>query len=323
MKNKHSDEHNNEPSKSNPPILAPSHARTERMAMSPRKPKAPSTPQKKHTSRPEFGSADTVKTEIFSSVKIRTEFSTPQKRYSLSQNNPFENVSPSETKTPVASPFKIQEVGPTPQMSGRVLSILDIQSFTPIKITTPSKLLFSSASKSTGGLGNCPAISTPVSASNKRSHDSIDEFIPETPQSNVSTPIKTPRKEIVDFVSGTPKYFHQPMAPINSGRDFDTDSDSDEEHTSINRQFAQRSLSHIIAEFREIQEHQIDEEEEIMREIENGELDPDSLGEIQGDQSELNPEKPEGHKVYKKKGLKRSHRRHVSKLLKAIFLFIN
>lgn len=227
-------------------------------------------------------------------------YTTPQK-----ENEALSFGTPSETRTPLTSPMKLQEVGPTPQLSGRVLGIFDAQALspfrTPTKSSTPNGLF--SASKS-GGLEDCQVITTPNSS--KRKLD--DDTIPHTPQSNVSTPMQTPRKS-PNAIAATPKYFHQSTLVVESKLDSEG-SESDDDFP-IGRQRAKRGLSSIIAELREIKEQHLDEEEEILREIENDSIDPDMLGEVQGDEDELDPEKPEGFKVYKKKGQKRTTRRHV------------
>lgn len=305
------------------PILMSSHANKERTAFgTPQKTRPqPATPQK---ARPPMSTPEKSRPEFATPRKIKPQFATPQKtkpQFATPQNPtatlaPF---SPPESTTPIMSPAKLQEVGPTPQLSGKVLGILDSQSFspfrTPIKAVTPNGLFGGVIKSSGGGLEDCPVISTPTSGSAKRKRDTNDENeIPETPHSNASSsPVSTPRRAVSRILPGTPKYFHQAATRVDSGINFsDTDSDSEEEFGGKGRLRAQRGLSSIIAELRENKYQQIDEEEDILREIENESYDPDMLGEVQGDEDELNPEHPEGFKVYKKKGQKRTTRRHIS-----------
>lgn len=305
-------------SASKPSAATPSKASNEKAEFSTPKKK----PQKPiiQENQPEFVTPQKLKHYISTPSKRTTQRSSPQKAPPTSSTpkraNSLQTTS-TDVKTPMASPAKLQEIGPTPQLSGKVLGILDTELFTfqtPTKSLTPSSNMFSATSKALGGLENCPAISTP--GSTKRKHTNIDNHaMPETPRSNLSTPAITPRKSPADFIAGTPKYFHQSVTLIENDKnlsDLDTESDEDD-FAPLNRRGASRGLSSIIAELRELQEQRIDEEEEILREIENEAIDPDTLGEIQGYEDELNPERPEGFKVYKKKGQKRTTRRHISK----------
>lgn len=286
----------------------PSQAHTDRIAnMTPKKsrPQASinlennTTPKKK---APEFSTPRKIKITTPQKHSGKA-FSTPQKEHGVQAESPRVH------STPTASPMGVQEVGPTPQMSGRVLGIFDAQTLSPFGTPTKSSQsveIFSAANS--GSLEDCPAISTPKS--NKRKLDDLRDSIPHTPQSHFSTPIQSPSKG-QDAVAATPKYFHQSSIVIDdymSGTDTDSDDD-----VPMGRQRAKRGLSNIIAELREIKDRQLDDEEDIMRqmEMENENFDPDMLGEVQGDADELNPEKPEGFKVYKKKGQKRTTRRHV------------
>lgn len=235
------------------------------------------------------------------------EFLTPRK---INSQNNIVMMSPhmlpplQKIATPVKqvdSPSKVSEIGPTPQKFGKVLGLLDVDPLTPVKPSSTRK-----------SLDGCASISTP-----KRKRADKDEG-----DENVAT-LETPKKDpAVVLIPDTPVYLNTGTSRVVETLPDSEYSDSDEEVGITKPRFG---LSSMIAEYRELQqelqENILDENEEILRELEAEELgfDPESLAEEPGRADEVNPE---GHVPLKKKGQKRSTRRHVSKLKEDLHILL-
>jgi DNA replication regulator SLD2 len=209
-------------------------------------------------------------------------------------------------------------VGPTPQKTGKVLGIFE--SFIDVASTPPRPSTHTVAAE----------LGTPSKSVGK-------ERVP------VSPPFSTPRKRKIAEVSGKKEkdIFATPTA-LREWKPHGPADDADSPRVRRPPPRPERGLSSMLKELREMEAHALDEEEEAMREMEVAEAAEAAGEEVPKkkekkkeaplfDEVELPPLPPgafveetlqdeddgekkggEERKVWKKKGLKRQHRRVIS-----------
>jgi DNA replication regulator SLD2 len=213
-------------------------------------------------------------------------------------------------------------VGPTPQKTGRVLGIFD--SFIDLESTPPR-------STQRGQIEQ----GTPSKTKKDRVSASPSPRIKE----DETSPFLTPRKRKLGEMNTAPRsgggrgnVFATPSA-LREWRPPTVDGELDSPQVRRPPPMPKRGLSSMLKELREMEDHALDDEEEAMREMEaeaagqSPVRKPKKTASI-FDQPELPPLPPgafveetpvhghdeEGEKTWKKKGLKRQHKRVISGL---------
>ncbi|KAI5789867.1 DNA replication/checkpoint protein [Pyronema domesticum] len=203
------------------------------------------------------------------------------------------------------------QVGPTPQKTGRVLGIFD--SFIDVESTPPRSIHATPTKKKFEGLDRVSA--SPASIAKSHKDDS---------------PFLTPRKrKLEDLKNDDP--FATPTALRSWAPPAVADGEIESPKVRRPPSMPKRGLSSLLKELKEMEEHLHDDDEEALREMEaeaEGGPPPEKKKEKKGvfDEPELPPLPPgafveetlvdedegkegEPQRVWKKKGLKRQHRR--------------
>ena len=255
---------------------------------------------------------------------------TPRK---ASTSVPQQEVPSPQQPSPIAKPTMI---GPTPQKDGKLLGIFDIlPSHTPSKggrtiladlqpnvVETPSRKRKHADTEEVETFRHCK---TPQSSAKRLM---LDMFM--TPQKPKDTANATPSSSMKAFA--TPAFLRRHTLPLEAINEQDR---SPEQSKPWKRKSFGRSLSSMIAEMRRQEEHEHDEELDVLREMESGgTMLPVEIGvpevilddskadvtlDVDGfapsdidydleDTREIDPSAPP-KKVWKKKGLKRQTRR--------------